>query len=197
MEPRPFQDVDWVSLLRHELVPRLRTYPSLRLWHAGGPAAEVYSSAIVLREEGLLSRALIYATADGDQALDRLRRDELPGALDAAGADYLSSGGRASIDEYYQQAGGGLQPRPLLRDRVVFAAHSFATDASFNEFHLVICRDLDAADPELCTRAERVLRDSLCPLGFLRLAGGGAPPSATGRWLEPLRPDLGLYRRIA
>jgi chemotaxis protein methyltransferase CheR len=188
-----------VGVLRRELVPRLRTYPSLRVWHAGSPAVDVYATAIVLREEGLLTRTRIYATADSDEAVDELRRGDAAGPLEAAAAGYHEAGGAAALDEYYQPAegaGGALHIRPLLRERLVFAVHSLATDASFNEFHLIVARDLAAGgDPALHARAEAVLRDSLCPLGFLLLGTGPAVPGA-GAWLELLRPEIGLYRRV-
>jgi chemotaxis protein methyltransferase CheR len=147
----------------------------------------------VLREEGLIDRARIYATADSDEALEQVRLGTAEGPLEAAAADYARTGGRAALEEYYQPddgGGGGLVVRPSLRERMVFAVHGFATDASFNEFHLIVARG------ELPERAERVLADSLCPFGFLVRGAGGTLPQA-GRWLELLNPEIGLYRRVA
>ncbi len=189
---RPFSDAAWAAVLRTELVPRLRTYPSLRLWHAGGEGGDLYATAIVLREEGLIDRARVYATADSDEALAQVRLGTAAGPLEAAAADYARTGGRAALEEYYQpqDGGGGLVIRPSLRERMVFAVHSFATDASFNEFHLIVARG------ELPDRAEQVLADSLCAFGFLVRGAGGTLPQA-GRWLELLNPEIGLYRRVA
>src|SRR5688572_2507501 len=173
----PFTDVEWARALRRDVVPRLRTYPSVNIWHPGcGTGAEVFATAIVLREEGLLKRVRIYATDVSEIVLAAARKavvDEWP---DEMPQRYREAGGTQSLDEYYQRVGTGMGVRPLLRDAVVFAVHSFATDASFNEFHLIVCqRQIDRFGVAMQRRTYTVLKDSLCRFGFLAVSSGDMP----------------------
>jgi chemotaxis protein methyltransferase CheR len=195
----PFTDVEWARTLRREVVPRLRTYPSLNIWHPGcGMGADVYTTAIVLREEGLLDRARIYATDVSEIVLASARTamveewpDELPGR-------YRDAGGTQSLDEYYQRIGSAMGVRPLLRDSIVFAVHSFATDASFNEFHLIVCqRQIERFGPAMQRRTYEVLKDSLCRFGFLAVSRDDMPGRGPIRdSFQVVRPEVDLYRRV-
>lgn len=190
-------DRDFCLVLRRELVPWLRTYPSVRVWHAGcGTGEDVYATALVLHEEGLLSRCHIYATDQSELLVERARSGVFAGDLDRLESDYWQGGGRVRPDEYVRADGRVLEVRPLLRRQVVFAVHDFASDASFNEFHLIICRGLMSRfGPPLAARARAVLGESLCRFGFLAL-GPGQSPGAGDPAFEVVRADLGLYRRI-
>ena len=195
----PFTDVEWARALRREVVPRLRTYPSLNIWHPGcGTGADVYTTAIVLREEGLLDRARIYATDVSEIVLAAARSAMVEEWPDELPRRYRDAGGTQSLDEYYQRVGTAMGVRPLLRDAIVFAVHSFATDASFNEFHLIVCqRQIERFGPAMQRRAFSVLKDSLCRFGFLAVSRDDMPGRGPIRdSFQVVRPEVDLYRRV-
>lgn len=196
---QPFTDVEWARTLRREVVPRLRTYPSLNIWHPGcGMGADVYTTAIVLREEGLLDRARIYATDVSEIVLAAARTAMVEEWPDELAGRYRDAGGTQSLDEYYQRMGSAMGVRPLLRDSVVFAVHSFATDASFNEFHLIVCqRQIERFGPAMQRRTYSVLKDSLCRFGFLAVSRDDMPGRGPIRdSFQVVRPEVELYRRV-
>ncbi len=167
-----FRDPPFYRALRQQVVPFLRTYPSLKVWVAGcSTGEEVYSVAIVLREEGLSERTLIYAT---DVNQDALRVAELGiYALEQVRSfseSYLASGGRGSLSDYYTAGEVSAVFDKTLRKDVVFSDHSLATDSVFAEVQLVTCRNvLIYFGRELQDRALGLFADALCPLGFLGL----------------------------
>ncbi len=165
-QPRFFQ------ILRQRLVPILRTYPWIHVWCPGCSTGEqVWALAIVLREEGLSDRLRIWATDASRAALDvaRAGRYSLE-ALRAEQSLYRQAGGRCSMREYFAPVGHEAVMRPLLRDALVFAQHDVATDGSFREFQMVVCRDaMIYWDARLQTRAFALFHESLCPLGLLAL----------------------------
>lgn len=165
-----FRDPSYFRALREKVVPLLRTYPSLKIWVAGcSSGEEAYSMAILLREEGLLERSLIYATDINPNAL---RRAEA-GIYDAAKvADFTRnhhlSGGRSSLSDYYSAAYDRVIFDKNLRRNIVFSDHSLATDSVFAEMQLVSCRNvLIYFDRELQSRALDLFHESLCRKGFL------------------------------
>ncbi|WP_313915199.1 protein-glutamate O-methyltransferase CheR [Tahibacter sp.] len=165
-----FRDPSYFRALREKVVPLLRTYPSLKIWIAGcSSGEEAYSMAILLREEGLLERSLIYATDINPNAL---RRAEA-GIYDAAKvADFTRnhhlSGGRSSLSDYYSAAYDRVIFDKNLRRNIVFSDHSLATDSVFAEVQLVSCRNvLIYFDRELQSRALDLFHESLCRKGFL------------------------------
>jgi len=195
----PFTDVEWARTLRHDVVPRLRTYPSVNIWHPGcGLGADVYTTAIVLREEGLLDRVRIYATDVSEIVLAAARRALVEDWSDELPQRYREAGGTQSLDEYYQRMGTAMEVRPLLRDAVVFAVHSFASDASFNEFHLIVCKQqIERFGPEMQRRTFTVLKDSLCRFGFLTVSRNDMPGRGPIRdSFQVVRPEVDLYRRV-
>jgi chemotaxis protein methyltransferase CheR len=165
-----FRDPAYFQALRARVVPLLRTYPSLRIWVAGcSTGEEVYSLAILLREEGLLARTLIYATDINAQALEQAEAgvynvDRVAGFSD----NYRKAGGRASLSEYYTAAYGRAVFDKSLRENIVFSDHSLATDSVFAEVQLVSCRNvLIYFDRVLQDRAVGLFRDALVRRGFL------------------------------
>ena len=167
-----FRDPTYFLALRREVVPLLRTYPSLKIWVAGcSTGEEVYSLAILLREEGLLERTLIYATDINPQALQRAEAGVYD--LDRIAAFTLNhqrAGGHSSLSDYYTAAYGRAVFDKSLRQQVVFSDHSLATDSVFAEVHLVSCRNvLIYFDRTLQNRAVGLFRDALCRKGFLGL----------------------------
>lgn len=167
-----FRDPSYYQSLRAEVVPLLRTYPSLKVWVAGCSAGEeVYSLAILLKEEGLLDRTLIYATDINHQAL----RAAESGVFDvdriaSFTENHARSGARSSLSDYYTARYGRVVFDKALRDHMVFSDHSLATDSVFAEMHLVSCRNvLIYFERDLQNRALGLFRDSLCHRGFLGL----------------------------
>ena len=195
-----FRDPPFYRALRTEVVPLLRTYPFLRIWHAGcSTGEEVYSMAILLAEEGLYERARIYATDMNEVVLRQAREGILPlSAMREYTANYLQAGGREAFSSYYTASYGNAILRPSLRRNIVFAPHNLATDSVFNEFQVIICRNVMIYfDPELQARAHGLFLDSLVRLGFLCL---GSRESLTGlpheSSYEGFDPEQRIYRRI-
>ncbi|HEX6832416.1 MAG TPA: CheR family methyltransferase, partial [Rudaea sp.] len=155
-----------------KIVPVLRTYPSLKIWVAGcSNGEEVYSLAILLHEEGLLARTLIYATDINPHALQKAEAGLYDVKLIAGFTEnHRQSGGRVSLSNYYTAAYGAALFNKSLKKHIVFSDHSLATDSVFAEMQLVSCRNvLIYFDRELQDRAVGLFRESLCYNGFLGL----------------------------
>jgi len=167
-----FRDPEYFLSLRKEVVPLLRTYPSLKVWVAGcSTGEEVYSLAILLREEGLLERTLIYATDINPHALQRAEAGvyELE-RIALFTQNHQKSGARSSLSDYYTAAYGRAVFDKTLRRNVVFSDHSLATDSVFAEVQLVSCRNvLIYFDRTLQNRALGLFREALVRKGFLGL----------------------------
>jgi chemotaxis protein methyltransferase CheR len=167
-----FRDPGYFRALREQVVPLLRTYPSLRVWVAGCSAGEeAYSLAILLQEEGLLAKTIIYATDINQQTLQKAAA----GVYDLeriAGftTNHHRSGARSSLSDYYTAAYGGAVFDKSLREHIVFSDHSLATDSVFAEVQLVSCRNvLIYFNRELQDRALGLFHEALCRQGFLGL----------------------------
>lgn len=167
-----FRDPEFFESFRREVVPRLKTYPFFRIWHAGcATGEEVYSMCILLEEEGLLERARIYATDISGAALAQARRGIFSVAnMQSYTRSYLAAGGRRAFSDYYTSKYGGALFEPRLVKNVLFAEHDLAVDASFAEVNVVVCRNvLIYFNQELQNRVLTLLQTSLAPLGFLCL----------------------------
>jgi chemotaxis protein methyltransferase CheR len=167
-----FRDPAYFRAIREHVAPVLRTYPSLKIWIAGcSTGEELYSMAILLAEEQLLERTLIYATDINQESLEKARSgiytlEQMRGYS----AAYLRAGGKASLSDYYTAAYKAVTMDRRLRERVVFADHSLATDSVFAENHFISCRNvLIYFERELQSRAIGLFHDSLVRHGFLGL----------------------------
>jgi chemotaxis protein methyltransferase CheR len=196
-----FRDPVYFQVLREAVVPHLRTYPSLKIWIAGcASGEEVYSTAIVLHEEGLLDRTQLYATdinpeslrvaEQGIYELERFARFS---------ENYRAAGGKTSLSDYYAAAYGGAMMDAKLKKRVVFSDHSLATDSVFAEMQLVSCRNvLIYFEKDLQEHALSLMDQSLCRRGFLGL---GIKETLRFSNLAPayteVTPDARMYRRLA
>jgi chemotaxis protein methyltransferase CheR len=165
-----FRDPAYFRAVREQVVPLLRTYPSLKVWVAGcSSGEEAYSLAILLREEGLLDKTLIYATDINPRTLQKAAA----GVYDVqriAGftANHHKSSARSSLSDYYTAAYGRAVFDKSLKDHIVFSDHSLATDSVFAEVQLVSCRNvLIYFNRTLQDRALGLFRDALCHNGFL------------------------------
>lgn len=195
-----FRDPQVYRALRKQVLPMLRTYPFVRVWHAGcSTGEEVYSMAILLQEEGLLDRCRIYATDLSDELLQRARRGVFPlRDMKEYTAAYHRAGGKRDFSAYYRADNENAILREELRRHVVFSQHNLVSDGSFNEFHLILCRNVIIYFSEdLRARVHRLLYDSLVNFGVLALG-----VKETMRYTpfadryEPLVESLGLYRRV-
>jgi chemotaxis protein methyltransferase CheR len=167
-----FRDPPYFRALREQVVPLLRTYPSLKVWIAGCSAGEeAYSMAILLREEGLLARTLIYATDINPHTLQRAAAGVYDvGSVAGFTLNHRASGATSSLSDYYTAAYGRAVLDKSLKDHIVFSDHSLATDSVFAEVQLVSCRNvLIYFDRELQDRALGLFSESLCRQGFLGL----------------------------
>jgi chemotaxis protein methyltransferase CheR len=167
-----FRDPAYFLALRERVVPLLRTYPSLKVWVAGCSAGEeAYSLAILLDEEGLLSKTIIYATDINPKTLQKAAAGVYEaGRIAAFTANHHQSGARTSLSDYYTAAYGRAVFNKLLKDHIVFSDHSLATDSVFAEVQLVSCRNvLIYFNRTLQDRALGLFRDALCRQGFVGL----------------------------
>jgi chemotaxis protein methyltransferase CheR len=167
-----FRDPEVFAALRRDVVPRLATYPSLKIWVAGcSTGEEAYSYAIMLAEEGLLDRTLIYATDINDDSLRRARTGIYPlERLKQFTLNHRESGGKGSLSDYYHAAHENAVMSAALREHITFADHSLATDSAFSEVQLISCRNvLIYFDRALQDRALTLFHESLCHRGFLCL----------------------------
>ena len=167
-----FRDPEYFRALREKVLPILCTYPSLKIWIAGcSGGEEVWSMAILLREEGLLERSLIYATDINSSALQKAEAgvydiERVPGFTD----NHARSGGISSLSDHYRAAYGRVVFDKSLRQHIVFSDHSLATDSVFAEMQLISCRNvLIYFERALQDRAVGLFHESLCRRGFLGL----------------------------
>ncbi|MEO7034114.1 MAG: CheR family methyltransferase [Polyangiaceae bacterium] len=167
-----FRDPSFFLAFRQKIVPELRTYPSIRIWIAGcSTGEELYSYAIILREEGLLDRTTLYATDINPEALRKAEQGLYPiERVQAFTENHRLSGSKNSLSEYYTAAYGSAAFDRTLRKNVVFSDHSLATDSVFAEVQLASCRNvLIYFDRSLQDRALGLMKDALCRRGFLGL----------------------------
>ena len=196
-----FRDPSHFRALRENVVPHLRTYPSLKVWVPGcADGEELYSLAILFREEGLEERTIFYATEINPAALKRAEAgiydlDRIPRFTE----NHRSSGGRSSLSDYYTAAYGAAAFDRSLRARTVFSGHSLVSDGAFGEMHLVSCRNvLIYFDQALHDRAIGLFRESLVRGGFLGL--GARETLRYSRHAEAFAvfdPVTRIYRRAA
>ncbi|XGV95381.1 MAG: protein-glutamate O-methyltransferase CheR [Leptolyngbya sp. BL-A-14] len=167
-----FRDPSFFLSFRELIVPLLRTYPFIRIWHAGcSTGQEVYSMAILLQEEGLYHRCRIYATDTNELVLHKAKQGIYPIELMQEYTQlYLKAGGKRSFSEYYTAGYGNAIFRSSLKENIVFSQHNLATDSSFNEFNVILCRNvLIYFNRTLQQRVHQLFYDSLCSFGILGL----------------------------
>ena len=167
-----FRDPWFYEAVRKEVVPLLRTYPFSKIWHAGcSSGEEVYSMAIILKEEGLWDRIQIYATDLNEVVLKKAKEGIYPVEdIKEWTRNYQKAGGRESFADYYTARYQSALIDRSLREKVVFADHNLVTDEAFGEMHLIVCRNvLIYFSRNLQNRAVDLFKKSLVPGGFLCL----------------------------
>lgn len=167
-----FRDPQFFLSFREKVIPILHTYPSLRIWHAGcSTGEEVYSMAILLQEEGLYERTKIYATDINVDVLKIAKAGVFPLAkMRKFTNNYMNAGGKQAFSDYYSVKNNGVNFHASLRKNIVFAQHNLVTDQSFNEFHVILCRNvLIYFNKSLQNKVHRLFYESLGMFGILGL----------------------------
>lgn len=195
-----FDDPGFHRVFRRRVVPVLRTYPFTQIWQIGcGTGEGVYSLAILLEEEGVYDRCRIYATDLSRSAIRRAERGELTPASVARDAErYARAGGTRRLTDYFDVSDGTAALRAPLMRNLVFAQHNVTTDASFNEFQLIVCRNLLAdLNAPLRERVQALVHASLVVFGFLALGRRDlSETSFLGSSFEILDGRYGILRRV-
>jgi chemotaxis protein methyltransferase CheR len=183
-----FRDPLFYLAFRREVVPVLRTYPELKIWHAGcASGEEVYATAILLAEEELYDRAQLYATDVSAKALKRAKEGIYDDRVfENSRQSYVDAGGTRRIDDYYSSAYGKSVIRDGLKKNVVFFQHDLASDYALGEMHVIFCRNvLIYFGDDLRGRVLRIFANGLCRGGFVCLGQTERlPASCTGNFLE-------------
>jgi chemotaxis protein methyltransferase CheR len=195
-----FREPELMRGVREEVVPLFRTYPSVRIWVAGcASGEEVYALSILLGEEGILGRCAIYATDLNEDmlALARLGAYPLERVLKYE-EGYGQSGGRSTLADFYSVAGRTARFSRELQTNVTWARHNLVSDASFNDFHLILCANvLIYFLPALQSRAHRLFYDSLIRSGFIGVGKRESLIYSADRdHYEQVRDGVNLFRKV-
>ncbi|MBX5481846.1 MAG: protein-glutamate O-methyltransferase CheR [Myxococcaceae bacterium] len=194
-----FRDPSFFLAFRQKVVPHLFSAPFVRIWCAGAATGEeVYSLAILLSEEGLFERCRLYGTDINAHLIEKARR----GVFDAAlmgeyEANYRAAGGKGSLSDYFRVAYDGATPRHGLKRNILFAQHNLAIDGSFNEFNVILCRNVMIYfGAELQNRVHELFFQSLRRKGFLCLGRRESLPRALAKTrYETVDAEERIYRR--
>jgi chemotaxis methyl-accepting protein methylase len=167
-----YRDPSFFAAFRQEVVPMLRDLPEIRIWHAGcATGEEVYSMAILMHEEGLGNKTKIYATDMNEKALTAAQKGAFPlKKMQQYTKNYLKAGGSMAFSEYYTADHQFAYFSPALNENLIFAQHNLVTDGSFNEFHVILCRNVMIYfDSTLQQKVHGLFYDSLADGGFIGL----------------------------
>lgn len=192
-----FRDPSFYRAFRERVIPILRTYPLLKIWHTGcSTGEEVYGCAIVLQEEGLYDRTQIYATDLSPQALEQAREAAYSSSqLQLFADNYREGGGRDDFSRYYTAAYGGIAFKEALRRNVLFFQHNLVSDHAIGEMHVVFCRNvLIYFGRDLRSRVIQMLAHSLCSGGFLCLGASERLSDADRHDFTEFDRDERIYR---
>lgn len=167
-----FRDALFYKALQQEVLPYLESYPHIKVWNAGcATGEETYSFAIMLKEHGLLSRSFLYGTDINTQVIEVAKEGVYPVAdVKTYSRNYLHAGGKGSLSDYYHAAYDQAIVNKELKNKTLFSVHNLVSDTVFNEFQLVVCRNVFIYfEQSLQEEVIKLLYESLCPLGFLCL----------------------------
>ncbi len=167
-----FRDPDFYRALRESIVPVLATYPFIRIWHAGcSTGEEVFSMAILLKETGLLHKSILYATDINQAVLEKAKSGIFPvAAMQQYSENYIRSGGKGEFSQYYTANYNSARFDGGLSKKMIFSNHNLVEDASFNQFQLILCRNvLIYFEKDLQGKVLQLFDKSLESLGFLAL----------------------------
>lgn len=167
-----FRDPFFYKTIREQVLPVLATHPFIRIWHAGcSTGEEVYSMAILLQEANLLHKSLLYATDINPGVLEKMRKGIFPlGQMKQYSENYILSGGKKDFSDYYTAKYDWAKIGGSLQEKIISSTHNLVSDRSFNEFQLILCRNvLIYFDKQLQDKTLALFDDSLERLGFLAL----------------------------
>lgn len=194
-----YRDPDFFAAFRFHVVPLLRDLPEIRIWHAGcATGEEVYSMAILMLEEGLAEKTKIYATDMNEKALLAAQKGAFPlKKMQQYTKNYLKAGGKKAFSEYYTTDHQFAYFYPILEENLFFAQHNLVTDGSFNEFHVILCRNVMIYfDNHLQQQVHGLFHNSLAKGGFIGL---GSKESILflpkGLQYEEFNPQERIYRK--
>lgn len=194
-----FRDPSFYKAIREEVISILKTYPFIKIWHAGcSTGEEAYSMAILLKEEGLYERSQIYATDFNDVVLQKARDGIYPvNQVKEYTLNYQKSGGKNSFVDYYTAKHDSIIMNRSLKKNIVFANHNLESDGVFGEMNLIFCRNvLIYFNKDLQNRVLKLFHDSLCRYGILCLGSKeNIRFSACAEDFESLVADEKIYRR--
>jgi chemotaxis protein methyltransferase CheR len=194
-----FRDPAFFRALREQVVPFLKTYPFVKIWHAGcATGEEAYSMAILLNEEGMAGRYRMYATDINEAVLQKASEGVMPiTEMQRSTRNYQKAGGRASFADYYTARYDRAMLTAALKKDIVFAPHNLAVDGEFGEMNLVLCRNVMIYfKPALKERCLRLFDSSLLPGGFLCLGlKETLERRKMGERYEELAAPLRIYRK--
>ncbi len=194
-----FRDPSFFKVLRTRVFPKLRDKSTIRIWHVGSSTGEeVYSMAILLYEEGLYEKSKIYATDINESNLSKAKKGVFSiDGMQQYTQNYFEAGGKRAFSEYYKAIGEQVVFRPFLQTNVIFAQHNLVTDHSFNEFDIIICRNvLIYFNKELQNKVHQLLYESLSLEGFLGLGKReGIKFTSHGNCYEEIDATEKLYRK--
>ena len=167
-----FRDPDFYKSLRENIIPQLATYPYVKIWHAGcSTGEEVYSMAIVLEEEGIYNKTKLYGTDINQQVLSQAQKGIYSvDNMRAYTNNYINAGGKRAFSDYYLAKYDGVLFDKSLKRNMVFSAHNIVSDSSFNEFNMIVCRNvLIYFNKSLQNKAVELFYNSLIMFGYLVL----------------------------
>ena len=167
-----FRDPDFYRIIKETVFPQLFSKPFIRIWHAGcSTGEEVYSMAIMLKEAGLLNKTLIYATDLNPDVLEKASKGIFPlSQMKQYSENYIAAGGKEDFSSYYTARYDKVVFHQDIKKRMVFATHNLVSDSSFNEFQLILCRNVMIYfDKDLQDKVLTLFDSSLEKLGYLAL----------------------------
>jgi chemotaxis protein methyltransferase CheR len=195
-----FRDPEMFAVFRSKVIPWLRTLPSIRIWHAGcATGEEAYSIAIMLHEEGLYDKARIYATDIHEQAIASAETATFPlKNMQIYTKNYQHAGGINAFSQYYKAGNDRAVFHDFLKENIIFAEHNLVTDSSFNEFHVIFCRNvLIYFNNDLQERVYQLIHNSLSEDGFLILGQNESISfSENHASYVQVHPAIKLYQKI-
>ncbi len=167
-----FRDPQTFRKIREEVFPILATHPFIRIWHAGcASGEEVFSMAILLKEANLLQKSRLYATDINSTVVEKVKKGIVPlNQMKIYSENYIAAGGKKDFSEYYTARFNHAILDQSLTEKMIVSTHNLVSDRSFNEFQLILCRNvLIYFDKELQEKVLKLFDDSLEKLGFLVL----------------------------
>lgn len=167
-----FRDPGFYTALRKQVLPEIAAKPFIRIWHAGcATGEEVYSMAILLKEAKLLHKSLIYATDINHEAIEKASKGIFPmNQMKHYSENYIASGGTEEFSSYYTAKYDRVIFNEELKQKMIFSTHNLVSDSSFNEFQLIMCRNVFIYfDKELQDKVLKLFDNSLEHLGYIAL----------------------------